>query len=122
MFPDDLVRLVLAFAGNHIPLSVYRTLGTGVMGRVSKLHEQFHFCFKQEWTPSQCNVLKWIPMGNYGYLWMYDVITNLTPQLKRRATNTRNAFGLVPIYPGNRQYPTSRVRFDPSYINDRYFR
>ena len=68
---------------------------------------QFHRYYGQKWTPSFCNVLKWIPMFDCPekYFWTYDVLTHLNPSEKRRAQRYRSRIGLVPIYPGDRQYP-----------------
>ena len=124
MLPEDLERLIFKFGGVFYPMKTIARLDRGVMERWFQNNCAFYRSFLQKWTPSYCNVLRWTPTIEHmhPYLWHYDVLTHLDPRSKRRVADCRNNEGLVPIYPGNRQFPTSRVRYDPSYENDRYFR
>ncbi len=52
----------------------------------------------------------------------YLSVTGMTPT-RKRAINALRMGRFVPIYPGDRHYPTSRVGFSAKFnINDRYFR
>ena len=119
--PDDLEKLIFKYAGNHTPFQVIRC-DSGVLENHFRVQCEMGRKFLQKWTPSYCNVLKWVSTIDDAFLWYYDVVTNLNPTVKRYVEQSREDQGFVPIFPGDRQYPTSRVRFDPSYINDRYFR
>ena len=123
MLPEVLERLIFKFGGVHYPMKTIARLDSGVMEKWFRNNCAFYRSFLQKWTPSYCNVLKWTTIEhNEPYLWHYDVLTHLCPKTKRRVEECRNNEGLVPIYPGDRQFPTSRVRYDPTYLNDRYFR
>ncbi len=125
MLPSDLERLIYKFGGVHYPMTTLARLDSGVCDRWFKNNCAFYRSFIQKWTPSYCNVLKWIPTVHgegEAYMWHYDVLTHLNPRMKKRVEEMRKQVGLVPIFPGNRQYPTSRVRYDPTFENDRYFR
>ncbi len=128
LLPKDLERLVLQFGGVYYPMTTIARLDRGVCGRWAENNNAFYQSFIQKWTPSYCNVLKWIPVKGVGpgegeaYFWHYDVLTHLNPRMKRTVDLCRGGLGFVPIFPGNRQYPTSRVRYDPTFLNDRYFR
>ena len=116
----DLNRLILRFAGIKFPQTILR-LKTGVCDNIGSLNDEFQRSFHQMWTPSYCNVLIWVPDRAY-FVWYYDVVTKLSPTTKRYVVACRKKQGFVPIFPGNRHYPTSRVRFHPRFVNDRYFR
>ena len=124
MLPEVLERLIFKFGGVHYPMKTLARLDSGVMEKWFRNNCAFYRSFIQKWTPSYCNVLKWTPTIEHKqpYLWHYDVLTHLCPKSKRRVEECRTQEGLVPIYPGDRQFPTSRVRYDPTYENDRYFR
>jgi hypothetical protein len=124
MLPEVLEQLIFKFGGVHYPMTTIARLDSGVMDKWFQNNCAFYRSFIQKWTPSYCNVLKWTPTIEHEqrYMWHYDVLTHLCPTTKERVENTRRDEGLVPIYPGDRQFPTSRVRYDPSYVNDRYFR
>ena len=120
--PDDLEKLIFKYAGNHTPFQVIRRVDGQALDKHFHMLCEMRRQFLQKWTPSYCNVLKWVSTIDDAFLWYYDVVTNLNPTVKRYVEQSREEQGFVPIFPGDRQYPTSRVRFDPSYTNDRYFR
>ena len=120
----DLKTIVYKYAGVFYPMESIALLDDDVCGNWHKMNRAFRQAFIQKWTPSYCNVLKWVPTIHRfnPYLWHYDVLTHLHPIRKREVEQQRTELGYVAIYPGGRQYPTSRVRWDPTYTNDRYFR
>ena len=124
MLPEVLEQLIFKFGGVHYPMQTITRLDSGVLEKWFRNNCAFYRSFIQKWTPSYCNVLKWTPTIEHEqrYIWHYDVLTHLCPTTKERVEDQRREVGLVPIYPGDRQFPTSRVRYDPSYLNDRYFR
>ena len=76
------------------------------------------------WSPSLCNYLRWYDrLPDEDLFLEYSAVTEMTPTRKQLLTEYKNSNGFHPIYSGNRHYPTSRVRFDPTFhTNDRYFR
>ena len=114
----DLERLILSYAGVFYPVSALSRLSLSALANHTKVLRSLRSAWIQIWTPTFCNVLRW----EKTHL-KYRAVTQLTPRLKNWLAFTRSRYGFYPIYPGDRQYPTSRVRFHPAYnTNDRYFR
>ena len=73
------------------------------------------------WSPTNCNYCLWYGTKR-GLRLEYSPLTFLTPSSKMLRDRLRKQAGLIPVWAGDKHHPTSRVRFDPSYTNDRYFR
>ena len=128
LLPTDLERIILRYAAIYYPFYHMRKLTqhTCNMHHISmrELHRQFG---PYAWSPTYCNVLNWswINPGREKKrrLLGYSAVTHMTPRRKEMIETFRRELGYVAIYPGDLQYPTSRVRFDPQFhTNDRYFR
>ena len=123
--PTDVEQLIFRFAGTHYPWKYMRKLDAATLTSQHRLQRQVEDVFgPYAWSPTHCNVLHWSWFNPSRRLLMgYSATTSMTPRRKDCVTAWRNDVGYAPIYPGDRQYPTSRVRFDPKHnINDRYFR
>ena len=115
----DLERMVLSFAGVYYPVDTLSRLSLSTLRNQNNLIRDMRQSWIQMWTPTFCNVLRWERCNQ----WRYRAITLLTPTIKDILQFTRHSNGLHPIFPGDRHYPTSRVRFHPQLnTNDRYFR
>ena len=118
----DLEQLILKFAGCHYPMESIE-VDEDSSQLFWRLNDEFKGSFLQKWTPTHCNVLRWIYCRDGGFLWHYDKFTKLNPNLIWIVSRERERLGYVPIFPGNRQCPNSRIRFNPIiHVNDRYFR
>ena len=54
---------------------------------------------------------------------MQNAMQNTMQNTMKKAIKAARSGKFVPVWPGDRHYPTSRVGFYPKYhINDRYFR
>ena len=125
----DLKKLILRFNGCKIPIETIERLDGKVMNHWYLVNYHMKAVWDGLcWTRTNCNRLV------IGCLWncetskkevmycRYLSVTGMTPTRKRAVEAVRkNRF--VPIWPGDRHYPTSRVGFSAKYnINDRYFR
>ena len=120
----DITNVIFELAGYRVPVDVFERLDISTLCRNELL--AFHMKVVWHgwwWTPSHCNRLIITKKRGKVEACRYSAVTGLTPTLKEQVTAEREAKGLYPIWPGRRQYPTSRVRFDPArHVNDRYFR
>ena len=124
LLPNDLERIVLRYAACFYPLD-HIIVDPKVCIQYARCLNTIHEFFIQKWTPTACNVLRWVPLRDKKerYLWYYDPLTRLTPFSKREVSQLRWIHGLIPIFPGKSQTPSSRVRFNPvRHTNSRYFR
>ncbi len=124
--PKVLETLIYGFGNVHFPFESMKSLDPITI----RNHHQTLVELKQAWgpfawSPSLCNLLIWFPLTRARpFLELaYSATTRMTPSKKRYVERYRNRLGLVPIFPGSKQYPTSRCRFYPEHhTNDRYFR
>ncbi len=125
---DDLSKIILGYAGCHIPLKTLHRMDGKALFHWNYCRRHIESAWMgRGWTPSNCNQLIMGCFTHNGKKYLdqllYTALTGLTPTRKKHIDTNRTARGLHPIYPGSRQYPTSRVRFWPKYhTNDRYFR
>lgn len=125
ILPLDLETMILRYAGCHYPFASMRAAGDRTLRNWFNLNIVLREFFIQPWTPTACNVLRWVPLREKEerYVWYYDPLTRLTPLSKREVSHLRQIHGLIPIFPGSSHTPTSRVRFNPNkHTNTRYFR
>ena len=126
MLPFDLNNIIIAFAGIRIPTKTIEAMDAISMEWWNLI--TFHMKVLWSglgWSPTNCNKLIMVKSQSGKSLesCRYSAVTGLTPTLKERIEIERSEKGLHPIWPGDRHYPTSRVRFDPKiHVNDRYFR
>lgn len=129
MLPLDLNKLILEFHGCKIPAETIERLDGRIMNRLYLLNYHIKQVWNgRGWSRTNCNRLSLTcdlnPVTNKKELQYcrYMSCTGLTPTRKRAIVEARHG-RFVPIWPGDRHYPTSRVGFSAKYhINDRYFR
>ena len=125
LLPRDLENLILSYSNVFYPFKSMEVLDKSTIISHHNLMGKLKLAFgPYAWTPSLCNYLRWYPKtGIEGIFLEYSATTSMTPTTKMEMTAYKNSRGFHPIYPGDRYYPTSRVRFDPTFhTNDRYFR
>jgi len=112
LLPNDLENIIMRFADCFYPLN-HIVVDPDVSNRLFRCLTILRTFFIQKWTATACNVLRWVPLRDKKerYLWYYDPLTRLTPFSKREVSQLRWIHGLIPIFPGTTQTPTSRVRF-----------
>ena len=125
---DDISKIILDYAGCRIPLKTLQRVDSKALFTWNYCRRHVEAAWMgRGWTPSNCNRLVMASFNHQGKRYLdqlqYTALTGLTPTRKKYVRAHREAKGFHPIYPGERQYPTSRVRFWPKYhTNDRYFR
>ncbi len=147
--PLDLHRLIYGYAGDFTPWRSLKLLSDKALNCHWRMNRQVIRTWGPwKWTPSNCNYLRWywindrcmthpywmyhplaglaagprrIKRPRKGFFLGYHAITGLTPTKKRMVTLIREKEGFHPIFPGNLQYPTTRVSHDPFCINDKYY-
>ena len=129
MLPLELNRLILRFHGTKIPIETLERMD----GNALFHWDSVNHTIKRAWGPwgwsrTNCNRLiiaqRFNPVRGKHQLAFcrYLACTGLTPTMKKAIKEARSG-KFVPVWPGDRHYPTSRVGFYPKYhINDRYFR
>ena len=129
MLPLDLNKLILEFHGCKIPAKTIERLDGRIMNRWYLVNYHIKTVWNGwGWSRTNCNrfLMGCIvnPATNKKEVdyCRYLSVTGLTPTRKRAIEAVRQG-KFVPIWPGDRHYPTSRVGFLPKFhINDRYFR
>ena len=125
---DDLKKMILSFAGIRIPLKTLDRVDSEALANWNYCRRHMQSAWRgRGWTPSLCNQLQFAFFTHKGRRYtdqlLYTAVTGMTPTRKRMIEAYRESAGFVPVYPGGRHYPTSRVRFWPKdHTNDRYFR
>ena len=125
MLPTDLERLILRYAAVYYPWKQIHTLQNSVIKHQRWVVRDLRRAFgPYAWSPTFCNVLNWAWLNPRRQMILsYAALTHMTPTRKEIVEEFRREAGFAPIYPGDRHYPTCRVRFDPKFhTNDRYFR
>ena len=126
LIPKDLTNLIYSFADLHYPFRYMKLLDNSTLKNHNRIQIELRQAFgPYAWSPTLCNFLVWFPqIPSRPFLELaYSATTRMTPSKKRFVTRYRDRVGYVGIYPGGKQYPTSRCRFIPAFhTNDRYFR
>ena len=125
MLPTDLERLILRYAAVYYPWKQIHALRNRTIQHQRWVLKDLRRAFgAYMWSPTHCNVLHWAWLNPKKQLILgYTALTCMTPTRKEIVHEFREEEGYVPIFPGDRHYPTCRVRFDPKFnTNDRYFR
>ena len=122
--PKDLTRIVWQYMGSQIPLATFEKLSSATLERNALINFHMQVLWGAwGWSPTHCNRLIMTHGKGYTQACRYSAVTGLTPTSKAALVKYRESKGFVPVWPGDRQYPTSRLRFNPAvHTNDRYFR
>ena len=72
ILPLDLETMILRYAGCHYPFASMRAAGDRTLRNWFNLNIVLREFFIQPWTPTACNVLRWVPLREKEerYVWM----------------------------------------------------